>query len=245
MRTALVLVAVALVGPAAVAQESARAVIERAVAAHGGREKLTRVRADRVRLRGVLQVGASRVPFTNEVIVQLPRHYRSVVEVHVGSRPQTVVHVLSGDEASITVDGQPQVISAAHRAQLRQTLELDSAMRLVPLLNNPDYRLTHLGTFQMQGREVVGIRVQGKGQRDLKMYFDMHNGLLVKAEHLLDGIGGKDVHQEVYYSAYREAGGYLRPGRLAAYRDGKKIMEAELIEAVPLENVSPGTFQHP
>ena len=51
------------------------------------------------------------------------------------------------------------------------------------------------------------MRVQGKGQRDLKLYFDRQKGLLVKAEHLLDGVGGKDVHQEVYYSDYREAGG--------------------------------------
>jgi hypothetical protein len=245
MRTALALVVLAGLAPAVVAQESARAVIERAITAHGGREKLSRVRADRVRLRGVLHVGTARVAFTNEVTVQLPRYYRSVVEVRIESRTQTIIHVLTGDEASITIDGQPQTISASHRSQLRQTLELEGAMRLVPLLTDPAYRLTHLGTFQLQARDVVGIRVQGKGQRDLKLYFDREKALLVKAEHLLDGPGGKDVRQEVYYSDYREAGGYLRPGRMAAYRDGKKVMEAELIDAVRLENVIPGTFQHP
>jgi hypothetical protein len=245
MRTALALVVVAGLAPAVAAQETAQAVVERAVAAHGGQEKLSRVRADRVRLRGVLYIGESRVAFTNEITVQLPRQYRSVVEVRVGSKSQTIIHVLSGDEASITIDGKPQEISASHRAQLRQTLELESAMRLVPLLTDPSFTLTHLGTFQLRGREVVGVRVQGKGQRDLKLYFDREQALLVKAEHLLDGPGGKDIHQEVYYREYREAGGYLRPGRMALYRDGKKVTEAELVDAVRLENVGPGTFQHP
>jgi hypothetical protein len=243
MRTALTLVIVLGLGPAVMAQESARAVVERAIAAHGGPEKLARLRAERVRLRGVLYVGGSRVPFANEVTVQLPHSYRSVVEVKIGSGTQTVVHVLTGDEASITIDGQPQTVPATHRSQLRQTLELESAVRLVPLLTDSSFTLTHLGTFQMQGREVVGLRVQGKGQRDLKLYFDREKALLVKAEHLLDGPGGKDVRQECFYSDYRESGGHLRPGRMAAYRDGKKVMEAELIDAVPLENPSPAT--HP
>ncbi len=245
MRIAVALVVLAVLVPAVGAQESPRAVIERAIAAHGGQERLAQVRADRVRLRGVLYVGPAGVTFSNEVTVQLPGHYRSVVEVRVGERTQTVVHVLSGDEASITLDGQAQTISATHRAQLKQTLELESAMRLVPLLSDPAYSLAHLGLFRLRDRDVVGIRVQGRGQRDLKLYFDRERGLLVKAEHLLDGAAGKDVRQEVYYSDYREAGGYLRPGRLAAYRDGKKVMEAELVDAVRLENVSPGTFQHP
>jgi hypothetical protein len=206
---------------------------------------LASVRADRVRLRGVLYIGPSKVSFNNEVTVELPQHYRSIVEVRVESRTQTIIHILTGDEVSITLDGQPQTISATHRTQLKQTLELESAMRLLPLLDDRNYTLTHMGEFEMQGRKLIGIRVQGKSQRDLKLYFDKEKALLVKAEHLLDGPGGKDIRQEVYYSDYREAGGYLRPGRLAAYRDSKKVMEAELIDAVHLDYVTPGTFKHP
>ncbi len=244
MRTALALVVVAGLASAGQAQEPPRALIERAISAHGGYDKLARVRADRVRFRGLLHVGGSSVPFTNEVTMQLPAHYRSVVVMTEKGRSRTIVHTLEGDQASITLDGQPQQVSGSHLAQLRQTLDLESALRLVPLLTDPSYTLSFLGAFAWQGKELLGVRVQGKGQRDLKLYFDRQTGLLVKAEHLLDGPGGKDVRQEAFYSAYREAGGYLRPGRLAAYRDGNKVMEAELIDAVPLDSPPPPTQQH-
>jgi hypothetical protein len=244
MRTAVALVVVAGLASAVRAQESPRAVIERAIVAHGGYEKLARVRADRVRFRGLLHVGGSSVAFTNEVTMHLPAHYRSVVQITDKGRSRTIIHALEGEQASITLDGQPQQVSGAHLAQLRQTLDLESALRLVPLLSDPAYTIAFLGAFACQGKEVLGIRVQGKGQRDLKLYFDRQTGLLVKTEHFLDGPGGKDVRQEAFYSDYREAGGYLRPGRLAAYRDGKKVMEAELIDAVPLDGAPPPTIQH-
>jgi len=234
MRTLALVVLAALAPGAAVAQEPARAVIERAITAHGGHEKLSRARADRARLQGSLYIGLSRVAFTNDVTVQLPRLYRSVVQMQEGNRTRTVVHCLENDQPTISLDGQPQAVSASHATQLRQTLELESALRLVPLLSDSRYTLQHLGDFKLEGRVVVGIRVAGRGQRDLKLYFDRQTALLVKTEHLLDGPGGQDVTQEAYYRDYREVGGWKRPGRVAAYRDGKKVMEAELIDAQPL-----------
>ena len=52
---------------AATAQDPAHTMIQRAVVAHGGLEKLGRVRADKVTLKGTLHVGGSAVPFTNDL----------------------------------------------------------------------------------------------------------------------------------------------------------------------------------
>src|SRR4051794_12583244 len=103
MRAALVLLMLAGFAPVAGAQESARAVVERAVVAHGGMEKLSRARADKARMRGVIYIDKSAVPFTSELTVQLPQKYRSVVQMRVGERISTVVHELDGDRVSITI----------------------------------------------------------------------------------------------------------------------------------------------
>lgn len=216
------------------AQETPRTVIERAIAAHGGYEKLSRARADRARLRGNVHAGSSVVPFTSEVTVQLPQRYRSAVTMGEGVAAHTIVHEMDGSQVTITVDGKPQSAQGAQVNQLRQTLELEAALRLVPLLDEKAYALSHLGEFGLLGRVVVGVGVRGQGQRDLKLYFDRETALLVKTEQLIDGLG-KDIRQEVYYRDHREVAGHVRPGRAAAYRDGKKVMETELIDVVRLE----------
>ena len=56
-----------------------------------------------------------------------------------------------------------------------------------------------------------------------------------------DYLGGKIgldlllMRPEAFYRDHREVGGYRRPGRAAAYRDGRKVLEGELIDAVRLD----------
>jgi hypothetical protein len=226
-------------------QEEARALIQRAIVAHGGLEKLGRIRADRVQLKGTLYVGSSGSAFTNEVIVQPPGQFKSVCRIGEPGRVRTMVYLLDGDKASIMVDGRPLPVSGSDLAQMRQTLQLHQAMKLVPLLTDPQFTIAHVGDFQYNGRVVVGIRVVGGGQRDLRLYFDRETALLVKTEHLLDGAGGKDVKQEAFYSDYKEMGGYLRAGKVTAYRDGKKVMEAQLVEAHACDHIDPAELTRP
>lgn len=242
--TALTLLALLLAAPLH-AQEPPRTVIERAIAAHGGHEKLARRRADRVKLRGTLHVGTAALPFTNEQTVQLPGQYKSVVVIQEGTRERSVVHLLDGEQATVLIDGQPQTLGGGRLAQLRQTLQLEQAMRLVPLLADPAFTLQALGEKVYNDHTFVGIRVSGKGQRDLLLYFDKSSGLLVKSVNHLDGPGGKDVVQEAYYADYRDVDGCRRPGKVIAYRDGKKVMEAELVEARHLEQIDAVEFTRP
>jgi hypothetical protein len=221
--------------PAVRAQDPARSIVERAIVAHGGMDKLSRARADRTRMRGIIYVGKTTVPFTSEVTVQLPKKYKMVLAMRESDKTRVVIHELDGDAVNITIDGTTQPAQGTHANQLRQTLELESAMRLVPLLDSKAFTLTALGEYKLHDRIVVGVGVKGSGQRELKMYFDKETALLVKTEQKIDGGDGKDVLQEAFYRDHREVGGYRRPGRAAAYRDGKKVLEGELIDAVRLD----------
>lgn len=238
------LVLLALVS-AVSAQDPARAMIQRAIVAHGGLDKLSAARADRIQFKGTLHVGTATVPFTDEVVIQPPGQFKSTVRISENGRTRTIVHLLDGDKASILVDGQPQPVSSSNLAQMRQTLQLAQAMKLVPLLTDPAFSVALVGEYQHNGRPVVCIRVAGHSQRDLRLYFDKETALLIKSEHLLDGVGGKDVKQEALYSDYREVGGYLRPGRVSAFRDGNKVMETELIDARRFDRIDAREFNQP
>ena len=232
-----------LAGPAP-GQDTPRAVIERAIKAHGGRERLGRVRADKVKLKGTLTVGTKSVPFTAETTVQLPGQFKSVVQLTAGNDKHTVVHILNGDKGSIALDGQPQKLEPAALAEMRETLQLDRAVRLVPLLTDKSFTLSSLGESKGAERTVVGIKVTAKGRRELRMYFDKDSGFLVKTEHMLED-KGREVRQEELYSDFRDVGGYKRPIKVSAYRDGKKVMDAEMLEVRSYDRIDPVEFTKP
>jgi len=244
----LLLLAVAAVpfAPSAVrAQDAARAVVEKAIAAHGGMEKLSKHRADKVQVKGVLVIGTREASFVAETTVQLPGQFKNVMKLTLDDRPHVLVQVLNGDQAWVTLDGQPQKVEAAALAEMRETMQLDRAVRLVPLLTDPTFQLEAAGEAKVGDRVAAVLRVTAKGRKELRMFFDRETGLLVKTEHKLDDKMGKEVRQEETYSDFRDLGGYRRPVKVTVQRDGKKVMEAELTEVKYFERLDDAQFAKP
>jgi hypothetical protein len=223
------------------AAESPQELLVRAIAAHGGVERLTADRAERVQMRGVHFVGSTEVPFTNTLTLHLPGRYKSVVTLG----KSTVTQVLDGERAALLLDGKPQKFSETQLAQLRQTLALNQTMRLVPLLRDKGVSLTALGEYTIQGVAVVGIAVKRTGLPDVKLFFDKRTALLRASEQVLETPGTTPLVQQARYSDHRDVGGYVRPGKIAVYRDGKKVMEAVLSEAKLLDRIGADEFRLP
>jgi hypothetical protein len=238
MRTLLLL---CLVPVAAWAAESPRDLLARAIAAHGGAERLTEVRAEQVQMRGVHLVGTNEVPFTNTITLHLPGRFKSVVRM--GNA--TVTNVMDGDQAALLLDGKPQKMSLTQLGQLRQTLALNQTMRLVPLLRDKGVSLTPLGEYTIEGAAVVGIAVKRTGWPDVKLFFDKRTALLRASEQVLEAPGTTPIVQQARYSDHRDVGGYVRPGKITVYRDGKKAMQAVLLEAKRLERIDSAEFRIP
>jgi hypothetical protein len=236
--------AVSLGAAPAPADDEAQAVIERAIKAHGGFDRLSHVRADRVKARGVLIVNGRETPFQSETTVQLPSQFRNVLQLE-GDRKTVFVEVLNGDKVYFTLDGQPQKVDDNLTAELRETMQLNRAIRLVPLLTDKAYALEALGEVKVEDQPCLGVKATAKGRRELRLFFNKESGLLVKTEHPMDDGAGKEVVQEEFYSAFEDVKGYKRPKKVAAYRNGKKIMEAETTDVQYLDKVDDAEFTKP
>jgi hypothetical protein len=240
-----VLVVLSVAASGVRAQDAARDVIEKAVKAHGGFERLSRLRAVHDQLKGNAFVEGKETPFAGETFMQPPGQFKSVMQLTTPKGRVTVVQILNGDKAQVMIDGQPQPTSPSALAELRETFQLQRAVRLAPLLTDRNYELVSLGEVKVNDRPAVGVRVTAKGRRDLRLYFDKELGLLVKSEQTLEAGEGKEVKHEVYYGDFRDFDGYKRPVKLAAFRDGKKVMEAELVEAKYLDKIDDAEFTKP
>ena len=253
MRTfAYVIGAALLLAPVrpAAAQETPRTAIERAIKAHGGAERLSQVRADKVRVKGTLIAAGKPAPFTAETTVQLPAQYKSVIEVIVEGRKRVLSHQVNGDKVVVTIDGKPEKVDPAALAEVRETMLLDQAVRLVPLLADRNFNLAPLGEDKVNGRTVVGVKVTSRGRKELRMYFDKETGLLIKTEHPLDAPGQagaprKELRQEELYSEFKDIEGFRRPTKMVVLRDGRKLMEAELVDVKYFAHIDDAEFEKP
>lgn len=232
-------------GAAAAQQDEARALVERAIKAHGGSEALERIHADKVKFKGTLVLPDHTAPFLAETTMQLPSKYKHVIEINNGGDKHTIVHVINGDKIYIAVDGRSLQADPAQLVEIRSGLELERAKRLLPLLEDKSYQLAVLEELKVNERPAVGIRITGRGRKEMRLYFDKEYGLLVRAENRLDDGKGKEIRQHFFFGDFKDIGGYKRPTKVRAYRDGRQIMEAEMLDAKVLDKVDETEFAKP
>jgi hypothetical protein len=230
------------------AQETPRAIIERAIVAHGGAERLSRLHADKLHLQGRIVLpfkdGPHEVPFTTDQTQQLPGQFKSVARMNT-DKPYTLVQIVSGDKAYVTIDGQPLTPTPVAAARMRETLRLARMSHLVPLLSDRTYELVALGEAKVNDRTADGVKVTARGRKDIRLYFDRETGLLTKTEHFLDDGAGKEVLQEEFYGDFKDFGGFRRWTKLAAFLDGKKVMEAEVLDVKYFDKLDDAEFAKP
>jgi hypothetical protein len=251
MRNYVAVVAVLLwFAVTASAQDKPEDVIKRAIKAHGGEDKLGRATCDKAKVNGVIHIGDEDVQFSSEEYVQLPSQFKNTVTLTLNGRKVTLVQLLNGDKAQVLQDGQPLKVTAAAEAEMRETMHLNRCTRLVPLLKEKGFELTMLPEAKVNEQPANVVKVALKGFKDLTLYFDKGTDLLVKSEHMHDdakeGQDRKEVKQEEYYSKFKDlGGGYTRPLHMAVYRDGKKVVEMEVLELKYLDKLPDKDFDKP
>jgi hypothetical protein len=227
------------------AQEEARALVERAVKAHGGAEALGRIHADKVKFKGTLVLQGHTTPFVAETTMQLPSKYKHVIETNNGGDKHTLVYVINGDKLDITLDGRAVPADPVQIAEIRSGLELERAKRLLPLLEDKSYQLAIVEEIKVNDRPAAGVRISGRGRKEMRLYFDKELGLLVRAENRLDAGKDKEIRQHFFFGDFKEIGGYKRATKVRAYRDGRQIMDAELLDVKVLDKVDETEFAKP
>src|SRR5262245_23555105 len=82
-------------------QEDAKTVIERAIAAHGGADKLDKFLGGRVQSKGSIAAQGGQVPFTSVIVFQLPNKVRTTTEFTSPGGARPVTQIMNGDKIGV------------------------------------------------------------------------------------------------------------------------------------------------
>ena len=244
MRTILnVAVVLMLVGAGAgrglADEQQARSIVEKAIKAAGGAEKLSQYKAATWTEKGMYYGMGEGVAYTGEYAMQYPDKFRMEI---VG----VFTTVLDGDKGWLRMNGQTQELSAEDLAEMKEQTFAGWVTTLLPLTDR-QFKLETAGETTINGRPAAGVKVSSKGHRDVTLYFDAENNLLVRSETKVksDEMGGKEVVEEVTYSDYRDVDGMKHAFKMQIRRDGEKYVETEVAELRNARSLPADAFAKP
>jgi len=248
-RTLLVLLCVLLLGFVAGvrgADTEAKAIIAKAIKAHGGAETLLKYQAAQAKSKGKLKLpGLGEVEITQEVSIMQPDKFKEVIEFEVMNQKVRVETVVNGDKASIEANGKAVPLTDDIKKTLKEAQYTIKAARMAALGKEKGYDFESLGEIKVEGKPALGVRITSKGHKDINMYFNKETGLLAKMEYRSsDPMTGKEFTEERIIMAYGEKGkeGIPVAKKVVVKRDGELFLEAEVVEYKLLEKIDDSEF---
>ena len=103
-----------------------------------------------------------------------------------------------------------------------------------------------LGEIKVNGKPAVGVTASKEGHKDINIYFDKETGLIAKVEmRKLDLMSKQEVTEERIITEYQEIEGRKTAKKVEVLRDGKALLEAEVVEMKIVEKLDDSEFVQP
>ena len=238
----LIFVAGWFLTPKIFAEDAARAIVEKAIKAHGGPQNLAKLRVMRFKATGkILVPGSPDRPVVIERCWQTPDRYKSSIHYAVLGKQTDLVGVLNGDQAWLQFNERVLPMDKTSRKEFEEQRYAEGLDRL-EFLEKKGVELSRFEKMDVGGQPAVGVLVQSKGHWDVKLYFDTETGLLVKRERNKTKGG---FIEDAEFGDYRKVDGIPRYRTLTISQNGKKFMELKEVQFEFPDKFDPKVFAKP
>jgi hypothetical protein len=223
----------------------ARAVIERAIEAKGGRTLLARFPAWHFKYRETFVKDGKETVEIGEAYECLARR-----QARYENDPDEIL-IVNGKEGWVRAKGKVTSLTPGQVADFHEYLRGKEAMlALLPLLSD-DWRLTYLGQTQVFGKDTDIVQIRTKDGWKARTYWDQQTHLLAKAEYphkrLLEPVDKKRKAsiRESAFGGYKRVLGVMFHTNIQAFSAGKRLGDVQLTRVEILETLPEGLFRKP
>jgi hypothetical protein len=236
----------ALAGPVRAGEDKdTNAILDKAIKALGGEEKLGTVKAVTWKGKGKINFGGNENEFTSQATVQGLDKYRGEFEGDFGGNKVQGVTVVNGDKGWRKFGDNKMDLDKDGLANEKRNLALQIIPATVLPLKQKEFKVEAAGEEKVGDKPAVAIKVTGPDGKDFKLYFDKESGLPVRLIAKVVGFDGQEFTQETTLGNYKDFGGRKRATKIENKRDGEKFVEVEITEFKVLDKVDPKTFAEP
>jgi hypothetical protein len=225
--------------------KDATAVLDKAIQALGGQEKLSNIKAASWKGKGKITFGDNDNDFTTRSTVQGLDHFRSEFEGEFGGNQVKGVTVLAGDKGWRKFGDNNMEMDKDAVANEKRTVYLQVIPMTIVQLRQKDFKTELAGEEKVGDKPAVGVKVTPPDGKDFMLYFDKESGLPVKLVAKVHGFQGDEFTQETTFKDYKEMGGIKKATKTESKRDGAKFLEVQITEFKVLDKADAQEFTEP
>jgi hypothetical protein len=228
-------------GPALADDKNATAIVDKAIKALGGEEKLKKASTHSWKTKGRLHFGAEERDIEGQVTASGLDHFRREFTL-----PQfTPLVVIDGDNGWRKGRNGIAKLEADALANEKRSAYLQIIPITLMPLKEKGFKVEAAGEEKVGDKPAVILKVTAPDGKDFTLSFDKESGLPVKEVARMTSPSGQEFTVESTFLDYKDMDGIKKATRNNFKRDGELATEMEITEFKALEKVEPGTFAEP
>jgi negative regulator of sigma E activity len=227
--------------------DETKVILDRAIKAMGGADKLDTFQGATWKSKGTFQTENLKLEFTDEWSAQADGQYHWHFDVTLDGGMRTGTLVLNKDKGWYREDNvKTQDLDKEALALVLTDFRAVRIAERLTTLKDKAYQLAPLGELKIEDRAAVGIKVTHKDWPDLDLFFDKESGLPIRSElRFKESRDGQEVVHTFYFKDYKEVKGVMHFTTISLRRDDKPLMHLELTEVELHEKLDESTFDKP
>jgi hypothetical protein len=224
----LVIQASRLSGDEPIDTEASR-IVDRALVALGGKEKLAGIKAATFSTKGKFYWFGAGTDFTGEMAVQGLVKARTVMTFEFMGKKQTIIAVVNGDKGWVKANDMVTEIDQKTLAvQMGDHGYITEMAMLLPLARHDQgTTLFRVGDRKVGNRPTTGVEISRKNNSRVRLYFDKETDLPLQIEWGASGEGKEQTH-DILLGDYKAFSGLKVATKLTARRNEKVFYEYEI-----------------
>jgi len=223
------------------ADDDAKSVVDKAIKALGGEDKLSKVEAFSVKAKGTVVINGDENDSTVEVTLKGLDHVRR----EFGTDQFHAVVVLDGDKGWRKFGENSSEIEGDGVAIEKRFIYLQFIPVTVVHLNSKGFKYESAGEEKVGDKPATVLKVTCPDGKDFTIAFDKETGVPVKVVAKVIGFQGQEYTSETTYGDYKDFGGIKKATKVQVKRDGEKFQDMTVTDFKVLEKVGPDVFSEP
>jgi hypothetical protein len=228
--------------------DSPDVLLDKAIAAFGGPEKLARWKCGHVKYlaRSETIPILDEKPSDIEEFFQMPGHIKRIARIGSGGREQTVTFVIGSEQGwEYRPDGRTRLLSSDSVFAVLRTEHAFADFCNLARLRSPYIRLSVRDEQIIHGRAAVVLHAETDFTLPTDFLFDRATGLLLQSVRRMPQSGGGEKVVETSLGDYRDVGGSPVPHRIQGRCDGKVLLDFKITELEFLDHLDDSVFAPP
>jgi hypothetical protein len=240
-----ILFAATAAGPVRADEKDPTAILDKAIKAAGGEEKLKKLDAMSWKTNGAITFNGDSNKFTSEVTVQGVDHYRLDLEGEFNGNPIKVKVVVDGKKGWRKFGDEAMEMDEDTLANEKRRVYLQVIPTRLSILKDKAYKLEAADEQKVGDKPAGGIKVTGPDGKDFTIYFDKESGLPVRVVAKVVGFDQQEHTEETTIKDYKEIDGIKKAMKSETKNDGEDFIKTEITEFKALDKVDAKTFSEP